>query len=79
MNMDLEENVQEYDKFNRRVKRYFEMIMRKEVKLRSQNVIEKPALQYHSEPWMLRGEDKKRGFCGHHCISDLGMKLQVLI
>jgi hypothetical protein len=39
MNMDLEENVQKYDKFNRCIKRYFLNSIRKEVKLRTHNVI----------------------------------------
>jgi hypothetical protein len=58
--MDLEESAQKYDKFSRRIKRYFETSMRKEVTLWRRNVIEKPALQYDSEQWMLREEDKKR-------------------
>jgi hypothetical protein len=34
--------------------------MTKEIKLRLHNVISKPALQYGSETWVLRAEDKRR-------------------
>jgi hypothetical protein len=42
------------------IKRYFGKSLRKEVTLRTHNIIAKPALQYDSEPWELRDEDKKR-------------------
>jgi hypothetical protein len=59
INMDLE-NVQKNDQFNRSIKVCFENSIRKEEKLRTHNVIEKPALQYDSEPWILKEERKKR-------------------
>jgi hypothetical protein len=60
MNMDLEDNVQKYNKSNGRIKRYLGKNMGKEIKLRLHNIISKPALQYGSETWLLREEDKTR-------------------
>jgi hypothetical protein len=60
MNMDLEDNVQKYNKLNGCIKRYLGKNMRKEIKLRVHNIISKPALQYGSETWVLRTEDKRR-------------------
>jgi hypothetical protein len=48
MNMDLEDNVQKYNKLNRCIKRYLGKNLRKETKLRLHNIISKPALQYGS-------------------------------
>jgi hypothetical protein len=45
MNMDLEDNVQKYNKLNGCIKRYLGKNMRKEIKLRLHNLISKPALQ----------------------------------
>jgi hypothetical protein len=58
--MDLEDNVQKYNKLNRCIKRYLGKNMRKEIKLRLHNIILKPALQYGSEMWVLRAKDKRR-------------------
>jgi hypothetical protein len=58
--MDLEENVQKYNKLNGCIKIYLGKNMRKEIKLRLHNIISKPALQYGSETWILRAEDKRR-------------------
>lgn len=60
MNKDLEENVQKYNKLNGCIRRYLGKNMRTEVKLRMYNVISKPALQYGSETWVMREEDKRR-------------------
>jgi hypothetical protein len=60
INMDLEDNVQKYNKLNGCIKRYLGKNMRKEIKLRLRNIISKPALQYGSETWILRAEDKRR-------------------
>jgi hypothetical protein len=60
INMDLEDNVQKYNKLNGCIKRYLGKNMRKEIKLRLHNIISKPALQYGSETWVLRAEDKRR-------------------
>jgi hypothetical protein len=59
MNMDLEDNVQKYNKLNGCIKRYLGKNM-KGIKLRLHNIISKPALQYGSETWVLRAEDKRR-------------------
>jgi hypothetical protein len=58
--MDLEDNVQKYNKLNGCIKRCLGKNMRKEIKLRLHNIISKPALQYGSETWVLREEDKRR-------------------
>jgi hypothetical protein len=52
--------VQKYDKLIGCIKRYFGKNMRKEIKSRLHNIISKPALQYGSEIWVLRAEDKRR-------------------
>jgi ferritin-like protein len=49
MSMDLEDNVQKYNKLNGCIKRYLGKNMKKEIKLRLRNIISKPALQYGSE------------------------------
>jgi hypothetical protein len=60
MIMDLEDNVQKYNKLNGCIKRYLGKNMRKEIKIRLHNIISEPALQYGSETWVLRAEDKRR-------------------
>jgi hypothetical protein len=59
MNMDLGDNVQKYNKLNGCIKTYLGKNMGKEIKLRLHNIILKPALQYGSETWGLRAEDKR--------------------
>jgi hypothetical protein len=58
--MDLEDNVQKYNKLNGCIKRYLGKNMKKEIKLRLHHIISKPALQYGSETWVLRAEDQRR-------------------
>jgi hypothetical protein len=58
--MDLEDNVQKYNKLNGCIKRYLGKNMRKEIKLRLHDIILKPVLQYGSETWVLRAEDNRR-------------------
>jgi hypothetical protein len=59
INMDLEDNVQKYNKLNGCIKRCLGKNMIKEIKLRLHNIISKPALQYGSETCVLREEDKR--------------------
>jgi hypothetical protein len=59
INMDLEDNVQKYNTLNGCIKRYLGKNMRRQIKLRLRNIILKPALQYGSETWVLREEDKR--------------------
>jgi hypothetical protein len=58
--MDLEDNMQKYNKLNGCIKIFLGKNMRKEIKLRLHNIILKPALQYGSETWVLRAEGKRR-------------------
>jgi hypothetical protein len=60
MNMGSEGNVLKWIKLNGCIKRYFSKNMRKEVKIRTHNVIVKPALQCCNETWVLEEEDKRK-------------------
>jgi hypothetical protein len=56
MNMDLKENVKQYNILNGCIKVYFGKNMRK-VKLIMHIISAKPALEYDSETWVMK-EDK---------------------
>ena len=60
INLDLEENIQKYNRTNGIIRSYFGRNMTKEVQIRFHNVLSKPALLYGSETWTIRAQDRKR-------------------
>jgi hypothetical protein len=60
MNMDLENNIEKYNKINGIIKIHFGKNMRPELQVRMHNVLSKPAMMDGSETWVLRSQDCKR-------------------
>jgi hypothetical protein len=54
MNMDLEDNIENYNKLNGIIRRHVGKNMRPEIQVRMHNVLSKPAMMYGSETWLLR-------------------------
>jgi hypothetical protein len=71
MNMDLEDNVQKYNKLNGCIKRCLGKNMRKEIKLKLRNIVSKPALQYGSETWVLKSRRQKENRNSGNEISEI--------
>jgi hypothetical protein len=52
--------LKKYNKLNERIKGYFGKNTRKEVKLRTNNIIAKQTVQFGSETWVVRQEHNRR-------------------
>jgi len=57
---DLEDKLQAYIKINGIIRRHFGKQMTIETKLRIHNIIDKAALKFGSEAWVLKERDKQR-------------------
>jgi len=55
---DLEDKLQTYNKINGAIRRHFGKQMKKETKLKIQNITAKAALKFRSETWVLKKREE---------------------
>jgi len=57
---DLEDKLKTYNKINGALRRHFGKHINKEAKLRIQNIMDKAALKFRSESWVLKKREEQR-------------------